>query len=461
MADVNTSILTALEAGYHPQEIMDHIKNSEDPSHQEWYSNYSANMADRAKESEVTPIVKAETSSSRTPLLDVAKNLTPAELAGVGAATLAVVKAPSLYNAYQDRKIEKEKLSIEQRRLNAYEQQVTKQGATPEPVSTVAGQPQGDKLSPLEEARIATERAKAEHIQSKIAIAERAATLREEQAKARANKQPTTGAVTSPAGVAPPTSPAPTNPSVPLNTEVGKAPKEMPIVEQAAGNPEKNAVAEGRKQEFGSISDGMRNTYNKNTKANPNGPNPLGPKAYNWIAGQEGPKAPEVWKNLVGNKNISYDELQKNVLPLYEAYLGSYGEPDPFASIAKRGTYRTPARIPENIKGNASLGGMGSLAVMAAALGLGGSEKGREAMAKAAKAIKDIGFSPDILTNKAEEMGRLGTGYVTAGNPVYRRELEQKLQSTNDPQYKKVLQEELDKISSSSNSPYRSVPPPR
>ena len=246
MADVNTSILTALEAGYHPQEIMDHIKNSEDPSHQEWYSNYSANMADRAKESEVTPIVKAETSSSRTPLLDVAKNLTPAELAGVGAATLAVVKAPSLYNAYQDRKIEKEKLSIEQRRLNAYEQQVTKQGATPEPVSTVAGQPQGDKLSPLEEARIATERAKAEHIQSKIAIAERAATLREEQAKA--NKQPTTGAVTSPAGVAPPTSPAPTNPSVPLNTEVGKAPKEMPMVEQGLANKEINAVAEGRKK---------------------------------------------------------------------------------------------------------------------------------------------------------------------------------------------------------------------
>lgn len=254
---------------------------------------------------------------------------------------------------------------------------------------------------------------------------------------------------------------APEVPTVPLTTEVGKAPKEMPMVEQAAGNPEKNALAEGRKQESGSISDGMRNTYNKNTKANPNGPNPLGPKAYNWIAGQEGPKAPEVWKNLVGNKNISYDELQKNVLPLYEAYLGSYGEPDPFASVAKRGTYRTPARIPENIKGNASLGGMGSLAVMAAALGLGGSEKGQAAMAKAAKAIKDIGFSPDILTNKAEEMGRLGTGYVTAGNPVYRKELEQKLQSTNDPQYKKVLQEELDKISSSSNSPYRSVPPPR
>jgi hypothetical protein len=261
MADVNTSILTALEAGYHPQEIMDHIKNSEDPSHQEWYSNYSANMADRAKEQSAgsiyyndgSGVVSQENkttkpSSVSTPLLDFAKNLTPAELAAAGFTTIAAIKGPGLYNAYQDRKIEKEKLSIEQRRLNAYEQQVTKQGMTPEPVTTVAGQPQGDKLSPLDEARIATERAKAEHIQSKIAIAERAATLKEEQAKARASKQPATGAATAPTGIVPPTGPTPINPTVPLNTEVGKAPKEMPMVEQGLANKEINAVAEGRKQ---------------------------------------------------------------------------------------------------------------------------------------------------------------------------------------------------------------------
>jgi len=42
--------------------------------------------------------------------------------------------------------------------------------------------------------------------------------------------------------------PAPETPTVPLTTEVGKAPKEMPMIEQAAGTPEKKAVAEGRKQ---------------------------------------------------------------------------------------------------------------------------------------------------------------------------------------------------------------------
>lgn len=42
--------------------------------------------------------------------------------------------------------------------------------------------------------------------------------------------------------------PAPETPTVPLNTPVGKAPKEMPMIEKAAGTPEKKAVAEGRKQ---------------------------------------------------------------------------------------------------------------------------------------------------------------------------------------------------------------------
>ena len=51
-----------------------------------------------------------------------------------------------------------------------------------------------------------------------------------------------------PTVTAPTLAPIPENPTVPLTTEVGKAPKEMPMIEQAAGTPEKKAVAEGRKQ---------------------------------------------------------------------------------------------------------------------------------------------------------------------------------------------------------------------
>jgi len=120
--------------------------------------------------------------------------------------------------------------------------------------------------------------------------------------------------------------------------------------------------------------DKMKPTYNKGKK------NPIGPGAYGWVAGQEGPKAPEVWKNLVGDKNMTYDEFMKTQKPLYEAYLGSYGEPDPFKQAANPGGYRKPTMIPESIKGAASLGGLataagGSLAALGA---LQAIKKGKE-----------------------------------------------------------------------------------
>ena len=254
-----------------------------------------------------------------------------------------------------------------------------------------------------------------------------------------------------------PSGPTPENPTVDLNTKINNKPGNFNLVEESEQNKLKNETANARKQaETEGAPQGWRNQYNRNKT------NPIGPSAFNYVASnveQKGVETPElarkIWEEQYGNKNVSYEQMIKD----WSA--AKRPERPVSAGVKPGGAGGTPKFIPEYIKGNASLGGMGSLAVMAAALGLGASEKGQAAMAKAAKAIKDIGFSPDILTNKAEEMGRLGTGYVTAGNPVYRKELEQKLQSTNDPQYKKVLQEELDKISSSSNSPYRSVPPPR
>ena len=103
----------------------------------------------------------------------------------------------------------------------------------------------------------------------------------------------------------------------------------------------------------------MHPQYNKNK-------NNIGPGAFNWLAGQEGPKAPEVWQNLVGNKNVSYEEFMQKNKPLYEAYVGSYGEPDPFKQAAKPGSYKTPAMIPSNIKGAVDpnlLGGMAGTAL--------------------------------------------------------------------------------------------------
>jgi len=260
MADVNTSILQALEAGYHPQEIINHLKDSPDPSHQEWYNNYTANMADRAKEpssasiyyndgsgvvtQNAKPVTETESKGVSTPILNKLENMSPAQAAALGIVGYGLVKSPGIYNSLKEQELEKKKFALEERRVKAYEQQVGKQGVIPDPFAPM----ESSGLSPLEEARINTERAKAEHIQSKIALAERKLALEEARAKAQAEAKTTAPTKTS-AGVAPPSGPAPTNPSVPLNTEVGKRPPEMPMVEQGLANKEINAIAEGRKQE--------------------------------------------------------------------------------------------------------------------------------------------------------------------------------------------------------------------
>jgi hypothetical protein len=247
----------------------------------------------------------------------------------------------------------------------------------------------------------------------------------------------------------------------PLNAPTAGAPAQVltpPVETQItpatpANSPPANTTPT---DEVGGPPAGYRTQYNKNKT------NPLGPSAFNYLSSQveqKGVETPEIarkiWEEQYGKKNVSYEEFMKD-------YSLSKRPPKPVVEGAPLGgSGGTPKFVPDYIKGNASIKGMGSLAAFAAALGLAGSEKGQEAMAKASNAIKDIGFSPDILTNKAEEMGRLGTGYVTAGNPSYRRELEQKLQSTKDPEFRRLLEQELFKISPQSNSPYSSVPPPR
>ena len=138
----------------------------------------------------------------------------------------------------------------------------------------------------------------------------------------------------------PPQAPAPTatpGPSSPVTGAVNNAVKEM-ITE--VDNPN------------------MRPTYQKSKQ------NPIGPQAYNWVAGQQGPKAPEVWQNIVGDKNVPYSEFMERYKPVYEgAYGGGYGDPDPFNQPAKNASYRKPSMIPSQIKGAASPAAMGASAI--------------------------------------------------------------------------------------------------
>ena len=97
---------------------------------------------------------------------------------------------------------------------------------------------------------------------------------------------------------------------------------------------------------------------------------------------------------------------------------------------------------------------MGALAGLGL-LGVAGGTKGQEAMSKAANAIKDIGIAPEsLLRGKGDELGKLGSAYVSAGNTQYRAQLEEQLQSEASPTRRSQLIDELRKIGAP-------VPPPR
>jgi hypothetical protein len=175
---------------------------------------------------------------------------------------------------------------------------------------------------------------------------------------------------------------------------------------------------------------------------NKQGSDVIGKGGYNWYQGQMGPEAETNWLHQFGRTNQSYADV---VQAIKEGRLKGPAVNE----IGRGGSFPREATVPNFIKGNASLGVMASTGLTAALLALAGSEKGQEAMAKASKAIKDLGVSPDIFTNKAEELGNLGSSYVTAGNPSYQRELMQKLNSTKNPEYRNFLMQELQKLPTS------------
>ena len=235
--------------------------------------------------------------------------------------------------------------------------------------------------------------------------------------------------------IEPTASPAPA-PKTPTVVEPATVVSTGPTPEAAAAPIEKAAEVKKAVEPTG-----MKPTYNKSKK------NPIGPGAYNWLTGQEGPKSPEVWKNLVGNKNVSYDQFLEQYKPVYEGYIGSYGEPDPFKQAAKPGEYRRPSMVPESIRGSSNLKGLAGLAGMSGLLMAASSPEAKAAMARASTAIKDIGISPEaILRGKGDELGRMGNAYVNAGNVNYLRDLQSQLQVEKDPERKQILLREIQKI---------------
>jgi hypothetical protein len=253
------------------------------------------------------------------------------------------------------------------------------------------------------------------------------------------------------AGVTPSTS-IPEAETLVTTAEAAKNPAEKALeikesVKPSAVTKEGVPVPEGRipnYMEFKTKKGGTKEFKNKQ------GSDVIGKGGYNWYQGQMGPEAEVNWLRTFGRTNQSYGDV---VQAIKEGRLQG-----PIVNEAgKGGSFAREPHVPNYIKGNASLGAMAGTGITAALLALAGSEKGQEAMSKASKAIKDIGVSPDIFTNKGEELGNLGTSYITAGNPSYQRELLQELQKTKNAKERNILLQELQKLPNSGSG----IAPPR
>ena len=233
-------------------------------------------------------------------------------------------------------------------------------------------------------------------------------------------------------------------------SEAAKAPAEaIPPEPQKQGKKRGTSTKEERtaKQE----------SYNKLAAESPEGFHPqytkkkgeMGPGAYNWLYGQEGEKAPQVWKALFGDKNIPYShEPSSELQSRYADYKLSVPEPGMGLNEPPRvegGAHKKPKYIPKNIKGAISPGAALGSGAIAAALGLSASPEAQAAMQRASSAVQDLGVSPDIFAGKGEELGRLGSTYVTAGNPSYRAELLTEMKKTKDPERYQLLLKEYEK----------------
>jgi len=105
--------------------------------------------------------------------------------------------------------------------------------------------------------------------------------------------------------------------------------------------------------------------------------------------------------------------------------------------------------------------GIAGTALGASGLAFSATPQAQAAMQRAGAAIKDIGISPDLLQGKGEELGRLGSAYVTGGNPQYRQQLLGQMQNERDPQRYQMLLSEFKKAGGNIPGGRGAISPPQ
>lgn len=213
--EINERILEALNAGYDPQEILGALSMSKDPGHQSWYENYSQTMRDRARETD--SIDQRPKPANTSNIATVKQHIEETPFLQLGAEAAALAAVPVVGKRIIDRLLPtaSEKQYAEQNRIAAEKLKASQSG----------------ELSPLEQARIDTEKAKADAIRKKIEMMDK--KMAQEEMKRSSLATPTS----MPEGPPPPLKDAPLVESGLQNTFQNELNKQVEGLQKAGAVP--------------------------------------------------------------------------------------------------------------------------------------------------------------------------------------------------------------------------------
>jgi len=189
MSDVHDLISEGLKANISIDDIVADLASSDNEEERAWAERWKSTAAAPEYQAGASTSKKDTQGAPNTGLLEKIDQMSVGEAAALGAGAYGLAKLPGMAQQAEQNKLARRRLNLEEQKLGLYAEQVAKQGmgsaaVQPSFSSDQYGVVEEPKLSPLEEARLNTERARAEAIQAKIALEERKIAVIEQKARA-------------------------------------------------------------------------------------------------------------------------------------------------------------------------------------------------------------------------------------------------------------------------------------
>ena len=497
--ELQQKIQEALDQGISMKEIAGHLASHSNAGYQKYASSWlESASAPQTRASEYAPLTAGEKltkigSDVGTPILDFALE-NPKEAAAIAAGVYALHKAPKIIGAISERRLKSRQLDIEEMKARAFAEQVQKMGPKTDPQEIINLTKQANIGIPEEFIVQAPAQQTATQQSRSIEEAQRMAAQAKTaiQPPTQPNVPPTVQAPTDrhatgffhdrvvdgvfghllqpPMGAGPPQQIAPTLTEAVATGQNATKAVQADVAAMVDKTPASEIVRTGTGREL-IVGQGAEGGRFKTTYGAPQDV----PAGYAFYPGggvvdtlRQGLGQELFTKEFqVGNRPLpaSIEEARNLIKDIKVAYnipsreqLKAEGKPLPEQPKGIMRSKVTPTGeskgvIPVEVggqkgtlmpKGKAQLGaGLPGMLSVLGLLGLSQTKDAKAAMEKASKAIKDIGISPDIMLRNPEEIGSLGRAYVTAGNPVYIRELSEQLATERDPDRRLMLTQEI------------------